>query len=446
MLLFMDDSTELMHHATAKSSPIINKFSETHLKACNVIQTTSLRIALGVPIWTPNVILLKLAGQEILSGKIKRLAIQFFIKQIATQPFSALFHTPDKIYSQLVEKDAESLRITFRTLNCIPDHVISLPIFPHSNPNVCEIFLKDFYFQNKELPSSIISSDFIECIQRFFPNHFIIATDGSKSHCHTSIAGFSCLQQFCYRIHPLNSLLTAEVLAICQALDELILPETDILILSDSFSALSSLKNISFHSPKVIQRLAAKIHIRKNLNQKIALLWVPGHSGVSWNEKADSIAKQVSDFSPYIDWIASEDILSHLKKQSFQITEENYHKSKYQSLIGNIPDILTISKWTGNRVQDRLIARIISKTITTPGLLSRFNLHPDPLCRVCNEINDISHILLRCQKYASVRVTLWRKLNIVSANITYDVLLSHVLVNKNHLLIFVQTLKYFDID
>ncbi|GBM02490.1 hypothetical protein AVEN_76529-1 [Araneus ventricosus] len=93
-----------------------------------------------------------------------------------------------------------------------------------------------------------------------------------------------------------------------------------------------------------------------------------------------------------------------------------------------------------------MASQIISKTITTPGLLSRFNLHPDPLCRVCNEINDISHILLRCQKYASVRVTLWRKLNIASTNITYDVLLSHVLVNKNQLLIFVQTLKYFDID
>ncbi|GBM04475.1 hypothetical protein AVEN_197889-1 [Araneus ventricosus] len=105
------------------------------------------------------------------------------------------------------------------------------------------------------------------------------------------------------------------------------------------------------------------------------------------------------------------------------------------------------SKKCFKKFKDRaLIARTISKTVTTPGLLYRFNLHPDPLCRVCNEINDISHILLKCQKYASVRVILWRKLNIVSANITYDVLLSRVLVNKNHLLIFVQTLKYFDID
>ncbi|GBL85762.1 hypothetical protein AVEN_193205-1 [Araneus ventricosus] len=121
------------------------------------------------------------------------------------------------------------------------------------------------------------------------------------------------------------------------------------------------------------------------------------NSGIFWNEKADSLAKQVTDSTPFIDWIASEDIISNFKKQSIQITHENYRKRKYQALIGNVPDILTISKWTGNRVQDRPIARIISKTTVTPGLLHRFNLHPDPLCIICNEINDISHILLKCK-------------------------------------------------
>ncbi|GBL53917.1 hypothetical protein AVEN_160439-1 [Araneus ventricosus] len=130
------------------SCPIINKFSETHLKACNVIQTTTLRIALGVPIWTPNIVLLKLAGQEIMSVKIRRLAIQFFIKQIAIHPFSPLTHTNDEFKLQIVEKDADYLRIAFQNLNCIPDHVINLPVLPHSNPNLCEIFLKEFQFQN----------------------------------------------------------------------------------------------------------------------------------------------------------------------------------------------------------------------------------------------------------------------------------------------------------
>ncbi|GBM78737.1 hypothetical protein AVEN_244409-1 [Araneus ventricosus] len=223
-----------------------------------------------------------------MSVKIRRLAIQFFIKQIATHPFSPLTHTNDEFNLQIVEKDADYLRVTFHNLNCIPDHVITLPVLPHSNPNLCEIFLKDFQFQSKETPVSIIVTSFTECIQNLFPNHYIIATDGSKSHCYTSIAGLSKIQQFSYRIHSLNSVFTAEVLAICQALDELAVPEKDILILSDSYSALSSLKNITFHSPKVIQRLASKIHVRKNMNEKISLLWVPGHSGIFWNEKADS--------------------------------------------------------------------------------------------------------------------------------------------------------------
>ncbi|GBN09380.1 hypothetical protein AVEN_49770-1 [Araneus ventricosus] len=182
------------------------------------------------------------------------------------------------------------------------------------------------------------------------------------------------------------------------------------------------------------------------MNQNISLLWVPGHSGFFWNEKADSLAKQVTDSTSFIEWIASEDIISNLKKQSIQITHHNYRRSKYQAMIGNFPDIITISKWTENRVQDRLIARIISKTIITPGLLHRFNLHSDPLCIVCNENNDISHILLKCKKYASFRVILWNKLNIVEPNITYDVLLSHVFTNKKNLTIFIQALKYLDIS
>ncbi|GBO36791.1 hypothetical protein AVEN_176511-1 [Araneus ventricosus] len=90
------------------------------------------------------------------------------------------------------------------------------------------------------------------------------------------------------------------------------------------------------------------------MNKKISLLWVPDHSGIFWNEKADSLAKQVAQSTAFIDWIASKDIISNFKKQSIQITHANYCKSRYQALIGNVPDILTISKWTGDRVQDRL--------------------------------------------------------------------------------------------
>ncbi|GBO14162.1 hypothetical protein AVEN_242853-1 [Araneus ventricosus] len=48
------------------SCAITNKLSQTHFKICDTIQTTALRVALGLPIWTPNIVLLKFAGQEIL--------------------------------------------------------------------------------------------------------------------------------------------------------------------------------------------------------------------------------------------------------------------------------------------------------------------------------------------------------------------------------------------
>ncbi|GBM67878.1 hypothetical protein AVEN_52137-1 [Araneus ventricosus] len=63
------------------SCSITNKFSETQYKACNSIQTMALRVALGLPKWIPNIELMKIAGQEVLSEKIKRLAApQFFIR------------------------------------------------------------------------------------------------------------------------------------------------------------------------------------------------------------------------------------------------------------------------------------------------------------------------------------------------------------------------------
>ncbi|GBO29442.1 hypothetical protein AVEN_213090-1 [Araneus ventricosus] len=108
--------------------------------------------------------------------------------------------------------------------------------------------------------------------------------DASKSHFYTSIAGTSNLGSFYFRIHPINSIFTAEALAICQAIDDLSVPDSNLLILTDSFSVLQALKNLTIKSPKVILRLAHNILMRAKLNQKIALVWTPRHSSITWNE------------------------------------------------------------------------------------------------------------------------------------------------------------------
>ncbi|GBL94065.1 hypothetical protein AVEN_182079-1 [Araneus ventricosus] len=125
------------------------------------------------------------------------------------------------------------------------------------------------------------------------------------------IAGTSNLRSFYFRIHPINSIFTAEALAICQAIDDLSVPDSDLLILSDSFSVLQALKNLSIKSSKVILRLAHKILMRAKFNQKIVLVWTPGHSSITWNERAFSLAKNVTESDLYIEWIAVEDTCSY---------------------------------------------------------------------------------------------------------------------------------------
>ncbi|GIY77099.1 RNase H domain-containing protein [Caerostris extrusa] len=197
-----------------------------------------------------------MSGQEILSDKIKRLALQFLIKQYANHSFSPLMVNNEL---QILDKDENTLKNSLQNYNCSPEHLLTLPIVPRHDPPLCEIFLQKFRFQNRENPVSLIVNDFSDCINRFFSDHYIIATDASKSHVSTSIAGISCNQSFSYRINPINSVFTAEVLAICVAIDELAIVDKDILILSDSFLALNSLKNLNIHSTYAIQRLASKL-------------------------------------------------------------------------------------------------------------------------------------------------------------------------------------------
>ncbi|GBO21116.1 hypothetical protein AVEN_76017-1 [Araneus ventricosus] len=65
----------------------------------------ALRVALGLPKWTPNIVLMKIAGQEVLSQKVKRLAAQFFIRQLANGAQSPIYDQNCKPSIKLIKKD-----------------------------------------------------------------------------------------------------------------------------------------------------------------------------------------------------------------------------------------------------------------------------------------------------------------------------------------------------
>ncbi|GBL77448.1 hypothetical protein AVEN_41840-1 [Araneus ventricosus] len=170
---------------------------------------------------------------------------------------------------QLNKKDEEVFAGIFADLNITFDQISTLPnILDVIHNDICEIHLTSFGFQDKAQKTSMIKALFEETISEEFQDYFIIATDESKSHLYTSIASTSNLRSFSFRIHPINSIFTAEALAICQAIDDLSVLDSNLLILTESFSVLKALKNLCIKSPKVILRLAHKISMRAKFNKK----------------------------------------------------------------------------------------------------------------------------------------------------------------------------------
>jgi len=103
-----------------------------------------------------------------------------------------------------------------------------------------------------------------------------------------------------------------------------------------------------------------------------------------------------------------------LPKKKKSINPYNFCKSKYQTSIGDIPDILSLSL-NGQKTECKrnLLLALLAIPLT---LLASYtsSICTLSLCAfVCNEINDISRILPRCKKYASFRTILCTKLNII---------------------------------
>ncbi|GBL80045.1 hypothetical protein AVEN_29059-1 [Araneus ventricosus] len=163
--------------------------------------------------------------------------------------------------------------------------------------------------------------------------------------------------------------------------------------------------------------------IRVKTNKKIKLIWTPGHSNISWNEKADFLAKTATNSTPFLDWITAEDIISHLQKISTQNPTETFRNSKYYDSLGDIPSVISLSPWIKHRREDITISRILIRMIITPSLLHKFGLYNNPTCHKYNQENNIDHILLNCTHYRTHRIKLWG---------SFKLTIKHLLPTKNY--------------
>ena len=174
---------------------------------------------------------------------------------------------------------------------------------------------------------------------------------------------------------------------------------------SDSLSVLQSINNCKLDNP-LVQDILLRFH---NMSSKhIILCWLPSHTGIKGNEKADIAAKSALLLPPSNFKLPYTDFKPVINKYLF-----NKWQSVWDSAIHNklhsIKPIL--SEWWPayrmNRKEEVVLTRLrIGHSYATHSYLLKGE--EQPMCIPCDTPFTIKHVLLYCVDFENARNRYYR--------------------------------------
>lgn len=390
---------------------VINKF--------NSIQNKSLRIIAGAMKSSPiNALQVECAEPPL---KIRR---QFLADRFFCQAFQFCNHPLIHKLSQLIYLCSTSPYWVHKTVPCLVNSAnrftslsaptyrsTKLPLF--DNVPYEALVLSPEIHVDLDIEKGDINSNnnFNSIIHDNWDGWHHIYCDASKHGANNTVGvgvfhrEFNIIQKI--KLPQETSVFTGECFAIYKALEYILLaklPKT--LIISDSKSALQSLERFPFKSKATMPVIVNIRDILYKCHQKsysVTFLWVPSHSGIKGNEKADQIANDATgcgDMYPYVNYCHDIATLPKLYLQndwrdiwekSAILTGKHYY---------SIQSHLQIKPWfskilLGKRATSSLI-RLRVGHVCSPAHLHKFRIVDNPSCSCGEPVADVNHLLLEC--------------------------------------------------
>lgn len=279
----------------------------------------------------------------------------------------------------------------------LPPTLVKDPKFVAFKPNVS--FLN---VPNKKFINNIqIQYDFLSLIHNKFRDQTLCFTDGSKTTEYTS-AVFHINNFFkIFKLDNINSIFDAEAYAILQATQYIINNNlSNIMICSDSFSTLSNLVGSSPDLHPTVELIKQNLFV--NIERNINLLWIPSHTGISGNEKADFLTKCINLAQKVENPIFYKQLFPLIKKKCWNDWNDEWINctwkgQKLQAILPNIPKIPWFHRLPWKRSYIKNITRLRINHGLFPSHMHRINIKDSDLCD-CGLFGDLNHILFQCAK------------------------------------------------
>lgn len=227
-----------------------------------------------------------------------------------------------------------------------------------------------------------------------------VYTDGSKSPLGVGAAWSSDNFENTVKLNLNSSIFQAELYAIFAAIEfhtDRKIPK--ILICTDSLSALKAILKIKSNEPLVVK-------IRNRISSspsKIALLWIPAHSGLTGNERADQLAKIGAALGEIRETGTSHtDTKKLIKKEVWEAFQRTWDEGNVNNKLGEIKP--SVKPWKTAHLMNKKDEIVITRLrlghtrITHEHLFERREVNK---C-ICGENISVAHIFT-CANLTNVR-------------------------------------------
>lgn len=405
-------------------SEIYSNTSQSILSKLTIVQNRCLRFCLGALRSTPIKSLEAEANTQPICIRSRRAMLKTAVRILSNKshPLFKLYHSlahddfhrpsqPTRMRRIIIEH-REMLRhlfdsayqTRFETLSITSRNSLSFP-----SVTVSEV--PWLIGSKKNLPEKILRTLILRMTDEVYGNHYKIYSDASKQGddvgygVHDPIRNHS----FGHKLPNYMSIHTAELFAIFAALRYIKDLETNgaVVIFTDSKVACAKINNpVQSRNSFIVKMILAIL----DKLPSVSIQWIPGHVGVSGNEKADEIAKICALSPPMLKVKLSITDADRLIAKVMKNEWEERYKShepekglKLQRIEPRIPNEPFFWKRQLNRQQIVTLVRLRTGHLWTNEYKHRFEMNDTDSCEECGSLESIAHVIFDCKRYEVIR-------------------------------------------